>query len=63
MNEAEQRKQYVSDAAAYADKFRLSPDQREALINMDMPAIVKMGAHPLVPFLAQMQIQRLRAGR
>jgi hypothetical protein len=24
---------------------------------------VKMGAHPLVPFLAQMQIQRLRAGR
>jgi hypothetical protein len=26
-----------------------------------MPAIVKMGTHPLVPFLAQMQIQRLRA--
>jgi len=26
-----------------------------------LAAIVKMGAHPLVPFLAQMQIQRLRA--
>jgi len=25
-----------------------------------MPAIVKIGAHPLVPFLAQLQIQRLR---
>ena len=31
-----------------------------ALIAMDMPAIVEMGTHPLVPFLANMQIQRLR---
>jgi len=23
-----------------------------------MPSIVKMGAHPLVPFLAQLQMQR-----
>ena len=50
-------------AGAYADQFKLPPDQREALIKLDMPAIVKMGAHPLVPFLAQMQIQRLRAPR
>ena len=47
----------------YADQFKLSPDQREALIKFDMPTIVKMGTHPLVPFLAQMQIQRLRAPR
>jgi 2,3-dihydroxyphenylpropionate 1,2-dioxygenase len=33
------------------------------LIKLDMPAIVKMGTHPLVPFLAQMQIQRLRPQR
>jgi 2,3-dihydroxyphenylpropionate 1,2-dioxygenase len=62
-HEADKRAQYVADAAAYADKFRLPPDQREALVKLDMPTIVKMGAHPLVPFLAQMQIQRLRAGR
>ncbi len=62
-HEADKRAQYVADAAAYADKFRLPPEQREALVRLDMPAIVKMGAHPLVPFLAQMQIQRLRAGR
>jgi len=62
-HEADKRAQYVADAGAYADKFRLPPDQREALVRLDMPAIVKMGAHPLVPFLAQMQIQRLRAGR
>ena len=33
------------------------------IVKMDMPAIVKMGTHPLVPFLAQMQIQRLRPQR
>jgi 2,3-dihydroxyphenylpropionate 1,2-dioxygenase len=59
-HDAEQRSQYVADATAYADRFALSADQREALIKLDLPRIVKMGAHPLVPFLAQMQIQRLR---
>ncbi len=59
-HDADLRAQYVADAPAFADKFRLSPDQREALIKLDLPSIVKMGAHPLVPFLAQMQIQRLR---
>jgi 2,3-dihydroxyphenylpropionate 1,2-dioxygenase len=59
-HDAERRAQYLADAPAYADGFALPPDQREALIRLDLPAIVKMGAHPLVPFLAQMQIQRLR---
>jgi 2,3-dihydroxyphenylpropionate 1,2-dioxygenase len=59
-HEADQRAQFVKDAGSYADKFKLSSDQREALIKMDMPTIVKMGTHPLVPFLANMQIQRLR---
>jgi hypothetical protein len=27
---------------------------------LDLPSIVKMGAHPLVPFLAQLQIEGLR---
>lgn len=54
------RLQFISDARAYADKFKLSGEQREALISLDVPGIVKMGAHPLVPFLANMQIQRLR---
>jgi 2,3-dihydroxyphenylpropionate 1,2-dioxygenase len=60
-HDAERRAQYLTDAGAYADQFALPPDQREALIRLDLPAIVKMGTHPLVPFLAQMQIQRLRA--
>jgi 2,3-dihydroxyphenylpropionate 1,2-dioxygenase len=60
-HDAQRRAQYLADAGAYADQFALPPDQREALIKLDMPAIVKMGTHPLVPFLAQMHIQRLRA--
>jgi 2,3-dihydroxyphenylpropionate 1,2-dioxygenase len=59
-HEAEQRTSYVKDPAAFADKFQLTLEQRAALIEMNMPAIVKMGTHPLVPFLANMQIQRLR---
>jgi 2,3-dihydroxyphenylpropionate 1,2-dioxygenase len=59
-HDAEKRTQFMSDARAFADKYQLPADQREALIKFDVPAIVKMGAHPLVPFLAQLQIQRLR---
>jgi 2,3-dihydroxyphenylpropionate 1,2-dioxygenase len=62
-HDADKRAQYVADAPAYADQYKLAPEQREALIKLDMPAIVKMGTHPLVPFLAQMQVQRLRPQR
>ena len=59
-HDPDMRTQYLADAAGYADRFQLPPDQREALIKFDLPSIVKMGAHPLVPFLAQLQIERLR---
>ena len=59
-HDAELRSAYIADAAAYADRFSLPADQREALITLDIPMIIKMGAHPLVPFLANLQIQRLR---
>jgi 2,3-dihydroxyphenylpropionate 1,2-dioxygenase len=62
-HETESRTSFVEDAGAYADRFKLTPEQRAALIAMDLPSIVKMGAHPLVPFLANMQIQRLRKPR
>ncbi len=62
-HDADLRAQYVADAGAFADRFQLPPDQREALIKLDLPSMVKMGAHPLVPFLAQLQIQRQRPQR
>ena len=52
--------EYLANAAAYADRFKLSPGQRQALIALDMTAIVAMGTHPLVPFLANLQVHRQR---
>ena len=52
----------VADAQAYADGFRLSAEQRAALLALDTRTIVAMGVHPLVPFLAQMQVERERRG-
>jgi 2,3-dihydroxyphenylpropionate 1,2-dioxygenase len=59
-HDAGARAKFLADAGGYADQFALPAHQREALIKLDMPAFVKMGTHPLVPFLAQMQIQRMR---
>jgi 2,3-dihydroxyphenylpropionate 1,2-dioxygenase len=54
------RAAYVADPQSYAARFHLPPEQRTALVGLDLPAIAAMGAHPLVPFLANMQVQRLR---
>jgi 2,3-dihydroxyphenylpropionate 1,2-dioxygenase len=59
-HDPKQRAQFLADAGTFADRFRLPPEQREALIQLDLPSMVRMGAHPLTPFLAQLQIERLR---
>ncbi len=62
-HENDARSAYMADAQAYAGRFKLPDDQRDALVRLDLPAIVKMGAHPLVPFLADLQIRRLRKAK
>jgi 2,3-dihydroxyphenylpropionate 1,2-dioxygenase len=54
------RRDYLAGPAVFADRYRLDAAQRAALIALDVPTIVSMGSHPLVPFLANMQVQRLR---
>ena len=61
-HDAERARNSSPTPAPIAERFNLPPEQRAALMKLDLPAIVKMGAHPLVPFLAQLQIQRLRPG-
>jgi 2,3-dihydroxyphenylpropionate 1,2-dioxygenase len=61
-HEEASRAAFLADAAGYADRFGLTAAQREALIALDTRAIVAMGAHPLVPFLASMQVERQRRG-
>ena len=62
VHDEEMRTQYLADPAAYADRFRLTTQQRAALLALDTGAIVAMGAHPLVSFLANMQVERQRRG-
>ena len=57
------RATFLADAAGYADRHRLTAEQRAALIVLDTSAIVAMGVHPLVPFLANMQVERQRRTR
>lgn len=57
------RAEFLADPHAYADRFDLPADQRAALVALDSAAFVALGAHPLIPFLAQMKVQRERASR
>ena len=59
-HDAHQRREYLADPAAYANRFRLTPPQTAALLGLDTPALVAMGVHPLVAFLADMQVERQR---
>jgi 2,3-dihydroxyphenylpropionate 1,2-dioxygenase len=61
-HDAASRTAFLADAGAYAGRFNLTPPQRTALMTLDTRAIVAMGAHPLVPFLANMQVERQRRG-
>jgi 2,3-dihydroxyphenylpropionate 1,2-dioxygenase len=60
--DAAARERYVADPAAFAAGHALPEDQRQALENLERERIVAMGVHPLLPFLADMQIARLRRG-
>jgi len=60
-HEASARAQFVADASGFAARFPLTSEQSKALALLDVPAMVAMGIHPLVAFLANMQVQRERA--
>lgn len=60
-HDPDSRAAYLADRAAYADRFELTAAQRAALIALDHAAIVALGTHPLLPFLARLQVER--AGR
>ena len=55
------RTRYLADPKAFASGYDLAADQHRALAELDRAAIVAMGVHPLLHFLANMQIERMRA--
>lgn len=61
-NDAEARRAYARDATAFAAAWNVDGAQARLLAAFDAKAIVALGVHPLVPFLARMQIERERQG-
>lgn len=47
---------FLADATAYADGYDLSVDEREALVNLDEAALRGLGVHPLLGFLARLEV-------
>jgi len=57
-HEPAQRDAYLADRAAFAALFSLDATQEALLVRMDVPGLVALGVHPLIPFLANLQIER-----
>ncbi len=55
-NEEENREEFAKDEAAYADRYGLSEDQKEALLAGDFLQLLRLGAN--VYFLAKLAIPR-----
>ncbi len=59
-NEAE-RTRYLKDTKAYAAAAGLEADEQSALAKLDQGQILALGIHPLVFFLANLQVERQRS--
>ena len=44
-NHEENRKAFADDAGEYADRFDLTPEQREALVGRDFLQLIRLGAN------------------
>ena len=59
-NDPQARARYLADPAAFASAAGIHGKQTEALVAMDVKALAAMGVHPLVPFLANLHVERAR---
>ena len=57
-NDAGARARYVADRSGFAGAAGLEGHQAAALVAMDLEALAAMGVHPLVSFLANMQLEQ-----
>jgi 2,3-dihydroxyphenylpropionate 1,2-dioxygenase len=62
-NDIEARRAFARDAAAFAGAWHVEGLQAQLLAAFDVEAMVALGVHPLVLFLARMQIDRERGTR
>lgn len=60
-NDAAERTKFVADPQGYAAAAGLAADETAALASLDMARMRALGVHPMVPFLARLQIDHERA--
>ena len=56
-----ERTRYLADPAGYAAQRGLDGAEAEALASLEADAMAALGVHPLVPFLAKLQIDHDRS--
>ncbi len=59
-HDAVARGRFMADPIAYAAASGVPIEQQAMLAAIDMPTMAKLGVHPLVPFLAHLQVEHLR---
>ena len=59
-HDAAERMLFIEDPEAYLRKHHIAADHATMLRALDMNAMTMAGVHPLVPFLARMQVERDR---
>jgi 2,3-dihydroxyphenylpropionate 1,2-dioxygenase len=62
-NDGDERTRFLRDPAGYAKSASLAPDEERALAALDQTGMLALGIHPLVFFLARMQIEHQRSER
>ena len=62
-NDAGERARYIGNPGAYAAAAGLARDEEQALAALDQGQMLAVGIHPLVFFLAHMQIEHERKRR
>ena len=58
-NDDAARRRFLADPAGYAAAAGLTEAERTALATLDQRALLGLGVHPLVPFLARLQLERM----
>jgi len=62
-HDAAERKLFIGDPEAYLRKHHIEEKHAAMLLALDMNAMNATGVHPLVPFLARMQVERDRKAK
>lgn len=62
-NNPEERERYLADPKAYAAMQNLSAPEQIVLVNLGEEDMLGLGIHPLVTFLARLELDRQRLGK